>query len=324
MSKKWDHSNLDVVSLLESIPVSVATSGKNVTEGWVNTNCPHCYDPSTHLGVNLTSKMYSCWICRNTGSIFNLIKLLTGFDNKTVGRLIREHTKDGFSYYFPETTRERVKLEIELPTRLHDKPLRIHKEYLVKRGFRHKELEIYFGIKYSGQISSFLKSDGKRSNFSYRIVIPIYMNKKLVNFTARDVTNSAREKYKNCPNDDAVFHTKDCIYGYDLVGKGSSKNVAVVVEGPTDVWRIGPGALGIFGLKYTENQIKALYKKELERVYLIFDKEEKAQKIAEKFAKEIGTFIPEVFIIEPEDSDSDDPGSMSKKQLKELKMIVGG
>ena len=148
------------------------------------------------------------------------------------------------------------------------------------------------------------------------------MNKKLVNFTARDVTGLAEEKYKNCPNDDAVFHTKDCIYGYDLAGKGTSKDVAVFVEGPTDVWRIGPGALGILGLKYTENQIKAIYRKELKRAYILFDNEEKAQKIAKEFAKQLGGFIPEVFIIEPEGFS--DPGSMKKKHVNELRSIIGG
>ena len=42
--KEWDLSSLDVVSLLESIPVNLAFTGKNVTEGWVNTNCPWCFD----------------------------------------------------------------------------------------------------------------------------------------------------------------------------------------------------------------------------------------------------------------------------------------
>ena len=324
MSRKWDYTHLDVVSLLESIPVSLSFSGKNVTEGWVNTNCPYCFDPSAHLGVNLTSKMFSCWICRESGSIFKLVKQLTGFDNKTVGRLIREHTKDGFSYSFEGNNSQSKKIEIDLPSRCSEKPLKIHKEYLKKRGFRRKEIEMYFGIKYSGQISSYLKSDGRRSDFSYRIILPIFMNKKLVNFTARDVTGLAREKYKNCPNDEALFHTKDCIYGYDLAGKGTSKDVVVFVEGPTDTWNIGPGAYGIFGLKYTENQIKAIYKKELKKAYIFFDKEKKAQKIAERFAMEIGSFIPEVFIIEPEEKDSDDPGSMNKQQIKELKAIIGG
>ena len=320
--KEWDLSSLDVVSLLESIPVNLAFTGKNVSEGWVNMNCVYCYDGGTHLGVNLTSKMFSCWICRESGSIFKLVKKITGYDNKEVGRLIREHLKDGFYYDYQPATETRRKLEIELPTRCLDSPRKIHREYLAKRRFDHKELELYFGIKYTSQISSFLKSDGRRSSFGYRIIIPIFMNGKLVNFTARDVTGMAEEKYKNCPNDDAVFHTKDCVYGYDLAGKGTSKDVAVFVEGPTDVWRIGPGALGILGLKYTENQIKAIYRKELKRAYILFDNEEKAQKIAKEFAKQLGGFIPEVFIIEPEGFS--DPGSMKKKHVNELRSIIGG
>ncbi len=321
---KFPIENVDVLSLFDSIGISYDLSGKNVTEGWANINCCFCFDNANHLGVNMTSKMFSCWICRESGSIFKLVKQLTGFDNRTTGRIIREHTKDGFSYNFSGNSSVPKKLEIVLPSRCSDKPLKIHKEYLKKRNFSRKEVELYFGIKYTGQISSYLKSDGRRSDFSYRIIVPVFMNKKLVNFTGRDVTGLAREKYKNCPNDDALFHTKDCIYGYDLAGKGTSSDVAVFVEGPTDVWSIGPGAFGIFGLKYTENQIKAIYKKELKKAYIFFDKEERAQKIAKSFAREIGSFIPDVFIIEPEDGDSDDPGSMSKQQARELKTIIGG
>jgi len=317
--EKWDLTKLDVLSLFDAIGVNYATSGKNVTEGWVNINCSFCFDHGNHLGVNLTSKNFSCWICRESGGIFKLVQKLTGFSNSAVGRLINEHIKDSYqSYYVPETRR---KFQVELPTRCLDNPKKIHREYLESRNFNHKELERNFGIKYTSQISSFLRSDGKRSNFSYRIIIPIMMNGKLVNFTARDVTGRADNKYKNCPNDDVVFHTKDCIYGFDLAGKGTFLDMAVFVEGPTDVWRIGPGAFGLFGLKYTENQIRAIYQKELKKAYILFDNEPKAQEIAGVFAKEIGAFIPEVFVIEPEGFS--DPGSMNKKQLRELKQIMG-
>ena len=41
--KRLDFRSLDVVALLNSIPVEVHHSGKNVTAGWVNTNCPYCF-----------------------------------------------------------------------------------------------------------------------------------------------------------------------------------------------------------------------------------------------------------------------------------------
>ena len=129
--KKFNYDNLDVFSLLDGIGVNYVTSGKNVTEGWVELNCIFCYFNGHHLGVNLSSKMFSCWICRESGSIFKLVKQLTGFDNRTVGRLIREHTKDGFNYNFSsETEQKSRKLEIQLPTRFSQNPLKIHKKYL--------------------------------------------------------------------------------------------------------------------------------------------------------------------------------------------------
>ena len=111
--------------------------------------------------------------------------------------------------------------------------------------------------------------------------------------------------------------TKDCIYGYDTIVGDS----AVLVEGPTDVWNLGPGTGGLFGLKYTENQIKLLHKRKLKRVVLFFDNEEKAQAIAKKLAFELGSFIPEVLILEPDD-EIDDPGSMTKEQVRKLWNMV--
>ena len=54
----------DVISFLEEYNIDYTTSGKNVTSGWVEINCPFCGDdPSYHMGVNLSSGLYHCWIC---------------------------------------------------------------------------------------------------------------------------------------------------------------------------------------------------------------------------------------------------------------------
>ena len=44
--------NFDIISYLENRGVSYWTEGKNVTDGWVNINCPFSPDPSNHLGIN--------------------------------------------------------------------------------------------------------------------------------------------------------------------------------------------------------------------------------------------------------------------------------
>lgn len=318
MNKKLDFRSLDVVALLNSIPVEVHHSGKNVTAGWVNTNCPFCFDPSAHLGINLTSKMFSCWICRESGSVLKFVQRAAGLNKKDAIHLIKKFLTGKIVEYDDYRSSSNKQLDVELPTHILESPLRVHKEYLKTRGFSHKQLEAFFNISYTGQVSKY-KTSERVIDFKYRIIIPIFINHKLVNFTARDVTDRAEEKYKNCPTDDALITTKDAIYGYDNIIDGS----AVIVEGPTDVWRLGPGAIGLFGIKYTKHQLNLLYQKNLKKAVVFFDNEPTAQKIADKLAKEIGSFIPDVSVLIPDD-DITDPGEMTKKQVRKLWRIVHG
>lgn len=319
MKKKGlDLRTLDVVALLNAIPVEVVHSGKNVTAGWVNTNCCFCFDSSNHLGINLKTKMFSCWICRETGSMFKFVQRTMKTNKKDTFHFLKKFLTGKPQFYEIDEDTRNKKNEVVLPSHILTKPLPIHKEYLQSRGFSPKFLQSVFDISYTGQISKY-KSQKRVVDFKYRIIIPVFINGVLVNFTARDVTGKAEEKYKNCPTDDTLITTKDAIYGYDAVIDG----VGVIVEGPTDVWRVGPGGLGLFGIKYTKHQLNLLYQKKLKKAVVFFDNEPMAQKIAKKLAKEIGSFIPDVSILVPDDEITD-PGEMTKEQVKELWKIVHG
>lgn len=314
--KRFDYSSLDVVGLLKSMGIEMDFTGKNVTRGWVNTNCPFCQDPSNHLGINLSSKNVSCWICREHGTFWKYIKAKTRKDNKEIYRLLKPFLVGGVQYVDYDENKTKNE-KVVLPTHLYDEPLKIHKEYLLSRNFKPSYLQRIYGIKYSGQVSKY-KTQDRVVDFRFRIIIPIYINGKLVNFTARDVTDTAEEKYKNCPIDDVLLTTKDCIYGYDtLVG-----DTAVIVEGPTDVWNMGPGSCGLFGLKYTDTQIKLLYSRNLKKAVVFMDNEATAQKTAKTLAYELGSFIGNVFIMEP-DSNISDPGSMTQDQVRKFWELIG-
>lgn len=313
--KKLDLRSLDVVRLLGHIGVDYRLSGKNVSAGWVNINCLYCNDSGHHLGINLTSKMFSCWICRESGSIISLLQRSEKISKRESVELVKKFlTGKVVEYEYKSSSNKQI--DVSLPSHILKSPLPIHTKYLRERGFEPKQLEAFFDISYTGQISKYRSSE-RIVDFKYRIIIPIFINGKLVNFTARDVTGQAEEKYKNCPTDDSAITTKDAIYGYDNIVDG----VAAIVEGPTDVWRLGPGALGLFGIKYTRHQLNLLYRKKLKKAVVFFDNEPTAQKIAEKLAKEIGSFIPDVSVLVPDDGITD-PGEMTKKQVKEFWRIV--
>ena len=315
MKKRLDFRSLDVIALLNHLGISYSLSGKNVTQGWVEVNCAFCYDAGNHLGINLTSKMFSCWICRESGSILKYVQRVAGLNKRDSIALIKKFLTGKIVEYEYQSS-ENKRADVTLPSHILKSPLPVHSEYLRERRFKPNELEMFFNISYTGQISKYVTTE-RVINFNYRIIIPIFINGKLVNFTARDVTGQAEEKYKNCPTDDTLITTKDCIYGYDNI----VDDVAVIVEGPTDVWRLGPGAIGLFGIKYTRHQLNLLYQKGLKKAVVFFDNEPTAQRIADKLAKEIGSFIPDVSILAPDDSITD-PGEMTKKQVRELWRMV--
>ena len=56
--------DFDIINYLENREIDYHKAGeKNVGKGWININCPFCDDPSWHLGINLKSKFFNCYIC---------------------------------------------------------------------------------------------------------------------------------------------------------------------------------------------------------------------------------------------------------------------
>ena len=142
------------------------------------------------------------------------------------------------------------------------------------------------------------------------------MGGKTVNFIGRDVTeNESAIRYKNCPNEEAIITTKDCLYNSDGV-----KDIAIIVEGPTDVWNVGFGAVGVIGIKVTKRQIAYLQELHLQKAVLLFD--EGAKEEEDKLADILSIFIPEVFSLDEIWDDYDDPGNLTKAQVKEIRNLV--
>jgi hypothetical protein len=81
-------------------------------------------------------------------------------------------------------------------------------------------------------------------NPSRRLVIPIYdADERLVGWQARYVGACPDNvpKYLSCKG----MKKSQLLYG--LAEARSTQGAVVIVEGPTDVWRLGPGALALFG-----------------------------------------------------------------------------
>lgn len=60
----------------------------------------------------------------------------------------------------------------------------------------------------------------------------------------------------------------------------------IVVEGVTDVWRLGPGAVATFGIKFRPAQV-AMLARHFKTIHVLFDPEPAAQAQARKLATDI-------------------------------------
>lgn len=265
---------MDIIQFYKDYGIEYWTSGKNVTKGWCNVQCPHCNDPSNHLGYNLVEdKGFSCWKC-GKHSVPETIAELAGVSIKKAKQIIKRY--EGHSEAIVEPKKEIGTRPFKLPsgsTQLK----KLHKEYLIKRGFDPDYLEKEWGLMGTGPVG-FLEDQ----DFKLRLIIPIYWNGKMVSFQSRDVTGMAEVKYITAPPEFEIVHHKNVVYGK----QEEWEDTGIIVEGATDVWRLGPMSLATFGTNFTPKQIRVIAKN-FDRVITMFDPEPQAQERARQMRSEL-------------------------------------
>ena len=291
----------DVISYLNSKNIIYLNSGKNISEGWIGINCPYpiCPDPSFHCGINLQSKAHYCWICGNKGAPIKLVKTIEKCSWNQAGEIIEQFQDFNL---IPEQEQDlvisrRMQWPKEFEKITPDNIPKLVSDYLIERNFD-PELSIK---RHS------LFYPGIKGDYKYRLIIPITSRGKIVNFTARALSNRNPLPYKNCPNEKAEIDINDLLYGYDDLPSGSP---IVIVEGVFDQWRLGIGSVSIFKSELTPTQTNLLREKNPTKVFILLDEDtlekEKPEKVANKiwFAPteiiEIG--IPDPALLPPSDA----------------------
>jgi DNA primase len=290
--------DFDVVSYLQSRNVRVDTSGKNIAGGWIGINCLFCIDPSNHLGINLQSKAFSCFKCGETGSAVKLIQTIEGIQD--VGEALSIMKKFGGGFYSPEERQYQSK--VKLPIGASKKLDECHISFLENRRFPKEVIDKYdlYGV-------------GPIGDFKYRVIIPIYMNNRMLGFVGRDVTGYAQIPYLNSSPESSIKDVKHCLYNMDNV----LRKTVVIVEGIFDAWRIGDGAVATLGVKYTHEQLLLL--RGMKKAFVLFDAD--AITMAHSLAHDLSSIVPNVEVLELETGDPDDLSDEDVKSLrKDIKL----
>ena len=292
---------VNIREVLDELNIEYLEEGPDVSQNWIGVNCPWCDDPMHHLGINLEHKGISCWRCGTKGNVIKYLKEITRSWRKTKELLLKYTPKEFITGY--ENSEEKSSLvKVELPETI--PPRKKHFKYLEKRGFNPKYLTKKYRLKFTGETG----------NWSNRIIVPFYHNGRLITFTSISIEKKPVVKYKHCPVDKSIIPVKEYLYGYEFTNR---KNV-IVVEGIFDYWRIGDGAVCIFGVNPHASQIKMLSM--FQRVVIAFDGDDAGRKGAEELANNLAT-MTEVFVVDLDDGK--DPDTLSEKEILELKQIAG-
>jgi DNA primase len=307
MGSEIDIEFFDVKEFLDARGIISDPSGKNVQEGWLGIECLWCDDPSNHLGINLDTKGINCWRCPVKGTIIKLIMKIDSCSFSSALRTVRQ-----FSHISALTDRRSQGPEqlteapdkVEIPSLAENRLLELHRNYLLSRNF----IPDRIFEKYN------LWCNGPLGDFRLRLIIPFFEKNRVVTYTSRDVTNKARIPYIHCSKEESILHPKDTLYNIETVD-----DTAIVVEGVTDVWRIGDGSVATMGHKWTSNQLVLL--KHLKRCFILFDTEEEAQKNAKMLSYNLSIVVPDVNLLELREGD---PADMSPDDAKSFRQEIFG
>ena len=281
---------IDFITFCHDQGVAYITEGKNCSPGWIQIKCPFCGDYSKHLGFNIERGGFSCWNCGKKKTFEVMLKL----SNLSISEIKRKYWKKNGRPVAKKERKER-KTKCKKPSGFIEFSKR-HLKYLEQRNFNPSKIIKQWNI----------QAIGPAGRYKHRIYIPVFEDGILMSYTCRDITGKSHERYKACLAKEEAKNIKKCLYGIDKV----LQDTIVVVEGCTDVWRLGPGAVATFGVIFTDSQVNRLRK--FKKVFIMYDAE--AGKEANKLAHAIGAFT-DVSIVS---LDHGDPGDLKQKEADRI------
>jgi len=283
--------------------IDYTTTGKHARAGWVQIKCPFCSGHSGwHGGFNVEGGFYNCWRCKYhwlPKVISTLLNIPTG---QAKGVISKYSIKEGQRYR--KGKRDQIR-----PNKLDSPPLfpyitDVQRNYLEGRKFNADHLQRVWEIQ-STTYTGFYK---------HRIFIPI-------NFEGSPVSFQCLSPYRNppylgCEEEKEIIPHKHLVYGFDYAVE---KRRCVLVEGVTDVWRLGPGAVACFGTGWTREQV-LLITNNFDKVIVLLDSEV-PKKDKDRLAHNIlahGCWSVDVVQLV-----KGDPGDLSDAQAKEMMVDFG-
>lgn len=300
---KGQRRKLDIFKFCRTYGLEFAESGHHhCAEGWVQLHCPFCGSHNFHLGFNIARGNFNCWRCGGHSLWDTVGMLLNTRRSDLIGRAIAQHETQG--------SIERRQLEAKYAKKLVPPPLMtplrtLHKRYLRSRDFDVKSIAEEWDLLCTSNLSG---------DWNWRIISPICdRSGRAVAHVGRHIGKHP-QRWKITDKAEWLVNPQTGIYG---IHKVPGKSV-LVVEGASDVWRMGPGAVGTLGISWKRPQADIL--RQFERRFILFDPEPLAQRKAKQLADYLAMFPGETELVS---GFKTDPGDLSDKKANRVMKELG-
>ena len=242
---------------------------KNVPKGCIGVRCPFCGDTSNHMHFRLGTLSVKCWRCGKK----RLSDAIAGILHIPIREAIEEmrrFIKEGEGVQWSPGERKPNAKQLIWPGGCG--PLQDpHRRYLEnppnKHPFDSYELERIWQLWATNHIDP---------NYCWSIIAPLYWRGQPISYQALDVTGKRKQKYRAAPPQHEVTPHYNMLYGADQALALATGRVAVV-EGITDAWRLGPGAVGTYGVEWSPAQA-ILLARHWNEIFLFYDPDDAGEK----------------------------------------------
>ena len=298
--------SVDVISYLDSLDIDYKSHGTNVGPNDVNIDCPWCF-AEKHLGIHRSQGITNCWVCGKQTSMVALIQILERIPWHRAKEKYKEIGGDD-----PE--------DISRPEELFERPEECWLpdeafSFDDPQGWEYQRDHAYSYLKHRGYTVKTIRARRIKfcptGQFAHRLIIPVYLDRKMVNWIGRRYLRAAGARYKNCPVEGCVVRMRDTFFGLDEF-KASGSRALRLVEGYFDKERIGDTAMAVFRSQVSRKQRSILIQLRLRQLSVIFDPDPGAQGRALAIAEAASAVVPVVKSVrlpagkDPADMDPED------------------
>lgn len=289
---------MDFQQILTDYNVPFVTEGHHhARDGWINIDCPFCGKGthSYHLGYNIAFGYANCWRC-GTHPLLNVLTELTSLPINDCIKLLKQIDT------YKTKVIEKPKGKFILPKNVTELK-NSHIRYLQGRGYDYKELVRLWNI----------KGIGLSSQLAWRIFIPIIYHGKAVSWSTRSISDDKDiVRYISASLEQESVRRTDLLYGEDY-----TRNTAIICEGYSDVWAIGPGAVATMGVEFSTSQLMRMVN--FKKRYICFDNDSIGQKRAKRLYQILSLYEGKTHNII---LDAKDAGESKKKEILILQKLL--